>query len=375
MYREVAAYQTLQSESVPRVVDTNVERFDDLSYKMYLVTEYITGPTLAEYVVASGRICFEDALTLAIRVLQVVGDCHKSDIVHRDIKPDNLILRCGNVTDAVLIDFGLSFNTADDGELRTHLSEEIGNRFLRLPELSASSPSKRDPRSDVTFCAGLLVYAVTGHAPALLFNERRQMPHQREEIRAALEATVPASKRPALYRILDQSFDTDLSRRWQSAAELEIALETLRAVDHTSNATMRETWDRVNQYIAQPNVQARADAVKTLSAALAEFRSAQGRVAGRVAGHFGASQTGHAIDGTDGVAQTQLAIVRTGSQSRAPWITCRAEVRGDELVLSMLEGAELRYQYRTNAAMPAFSSEFRAAAEYIFLNQIAAQIE
>jgi hypothetical protein len=54
----------------------------------------------------------------------------------------------------------MSFN----GEADLHDTQtlvELGNRFLRLPELGPSSVNKRDPQSDVTFCCGILIYLLT----------------------------------------------------------------------------------------------------------------------------------------------------------------------------------------------------------------------
>jgi serine/threonine protein kinase len=55
------------------------------------------------------------------------------NVTHRDIKPANVALRNDDITKPVLVDFGLSFNDSDADDL-TRVGEEVGNRFLRLPE-------------------------------------------------------------------------------------------------------------------------------------------------------------------------------------------------------------------------------------------------
>ena len=84
---------------------------------------------------------------------------HASGVGHRDIKPDNIILRSGICASPVLIDFGLTFNVHDEEEDLTPDWQQVGNKFLSLPEHAMFSQNKRDLRSDLTSCVGLLYFS------------------------------------------------------------------------------------------------------------------------------------------------------------------------------------------------------------------------
>ena len=57
MYREVAAYRTLEHPRIPKLVDSNTDNYEDPAFKLYLVTEYIVGTTLSQYIVSFRQGC------------------------------------------------------------------------------------------------------------------------------------------------------------------------------------------------------------------------------------------------------------------------------------------------------------------------------
>ena len=110
MRREVVALETLPHPSTPRLVDDNTKHFADLEIDLYAVFEFIPGPTLGEYVAKRGPLALADGIALATALLTILEVYHDAGIGHRDIKPDNIILRNGNPVSPMLIDFGMSFN-------------------------------------------------------------------------------------------------------------------------------------------------------------------------------------------------------------------------------------------------------------------------
>ena len=125
-----------------------------------------------------------------------------------------------------LLDFGLNFHKLEEIDFHTPDWQEVGNRFLRLPELSAGSLSKQDPRSDVSFVVGILFYLLTGEHPDLLINEQGQLPHQRPNNHDLLKKSA-ADKYQRLASVFDTGFAYNIEERFSNASCLISRLETL----------------------------------------------------------------------------------------------------------------------------------------------------
>lgn len=226
-YREVAAYRTLRHIGIPTLVETNADHFGDLDYHLYVVTELVPGTPLSKWIETHGPLGLEDAVALADALLSIVVYCADSGVVHRDIKPDNIVLRDDDFRRPVLVDFGLSFNHEDPGEFATATSEEVQTRFLRLPEQRAHSPNKQDLRVDVTLCCGVFFYVLTGQMPVVLVDENNRMPHERAD---ALLRMADLQKHPAwerLRRLFHVGFQNELALRHRSASDLRNLLLAL----------------------------------------------------------------------------------------------------------------------------------------------------
>ncbi|NES08257.1 MAG: hypothetical protein F6K22_39120, partial [Okeania sp. SIO2F4] len=143
-------------------------------------------------------------------------------VVHRDIKPDNIIVRNDSLTTPVLIDFGLSFNKEDDTNL-TPTGQDVRSRFLFLPEHKRESSLQRDERSDITQICGILFFVITGKEPRHLLDEKGNKPHQTEKARQKL-SDLPEHILSKINRVFDTGFRTMIESRWQSIPALKSAL-------------------------------------------------------------------------------------------------------------------------------------------------------
>jgi serine/threonine protein kinase len=197
----------------------------------YLVMEHLEGTSLAQRL-AQGPLPIEQALDIAIQVADALDRAHTSGVVHRDLSPSNVMLtRSG----AKLLDFGLATLTApapdhDPNRVRTHLDplrhRLIGTPYYMSPEQAKGQPA--DCRSDI-FGFGVLLYEmVTGKRPfegtnlvtvlAAILRDA-QVPVTR------LDPSLPVQLGP----IVDKCLEKEPARRWQTAAQLQARLESLRA--------------------------------------------------------------------------------------------------------------------------------------------------
>ena len=196
--------------------------------------EFVDGSTLHDCITKHGLFNIEEAIVFCFKVLDVIEFCHGNGIVHRDIKPDNIILRSGNRLSPGLVDFGLSFNSEDESS-QTPDSHIIGNRFLFLPDLGKYSEERNDIRSDITMIVGLLFYVLTGIEPGHLNDQNNAMPQQRK---LKIEDQNVIANLEKVSHIFDTGFQPNISHRFQHVSnlrkELELVLEPTSKPENTA---------------------------------------------------------------------------------------------------------------------------------------------
>ena len=125
----------------------------------YIAMEYVPGPTLRELLVARGMLSPREALDIIERVLAGLAVAHEAGIIHRDVKPENVLL--GNGSSVKVADFGLARAAAGVGNTKTGLL--IGTAAYLAPEQVSGSVT--DQRSDV-YAAGVMLFEMlTGVQP------------------------------------------------------------------------------------------------------------------------------------------------------------------------------------------------------------------
>ena len=170
IHYEVQNVSQLDNVHLMRIMESNADRYEDETVKLYYIADFIKGMSLEKYVETHDT-DFDTALNFFVELLNVLYYCHSNSIIHRDIKPDNIMLPNGELMAFVLIDFGLSFNQ-EEQEGITETNQQLGNRFILLPELvSGSSEQKRMPQSDITQAAAVFLYILTGCIPNSLLDE------------------------------------------------------------------------------------------------------------------------------------------------------------------------------------------------------------
>ena len=197
-----------------------------------LVMEYVDGQTLDTLIGAKG-LAVRQVLRYGIQIADALAAAHSAGIVHRDIKPGNVMVQSG--TDTVkILDFGLAKPAAETqaSEKATKLTQQgmiVGTVAYMSPEQAEGKPV--DARSDIFSCGALLYEMVTGQAAFERDSKVSTM--------AAILRDEPASTRsvnPSVPWELDWVIGLCLKkspqRRWQSTKDLQVALEeTLAAVE------------------------------------------------------------------------------------------------------------------------------------------------
>ncbi|WP_405857086.1 protein kinase [Streptomyces sp. NBC_01515] len=151
--REVGALGRIQGAHIVRLLGSGCE--EDL---VWVATEYIPGPTLAELVDARGPVDVAAAWRLLADVGRAIEAIWREGIVHRDLKPSNVILGADG---ARVIDFGVV--QAGDGTSITATGQNVGTPAYMSPEQVRGQ--EVTAASDVFSLASTLTYAVAGEAP------------------------------------------------------------------------------------------------------------------------------------------------------------------------------------------------------------------
>ena len=151
--REVAALQRLRHPGVVRVWDAELD-----SSEAFVVTELVDGPDLEEFVRDHGPLDRKHLAELAAALYDALAAVHAADVVHRDVKPANVLITSNG---PVLIDFGIA-QAGDDARL-TQVGLVAGTPGYLAPELlDGADPS---PASDWWGWAAVLAFAGTGRPP------------------------------------------------------------------------------------------------------------------------------------------------------------------------------------------------------------------
>ena len=159
-HREAAVLEALGEESryIPKLYANFTE-----NGLFYLVQEWIDGLTLSEEIERNGKWKEDAVRKLMISILEILVYVHERGIIHRDIKPDNIILRAG---EPVLIDFGAVKETLNVSTIRNS-SQQAHSIVIGTPGFMASEQAAGRPffASDLYSLALTAIFALTGQYP------------------------------------------------------------------------------------------------------------------------------------------------------------------------------------------------------------------
>ena len=333
MFREVASLQTLDIQGVPKVVESNADRYNDLRQNLYLVLDYIRGATLQERI-QDGCLLLPDAISLLLKLVDIASYCHDQGVVHRDIKPDNVILKSNDVNNPVLLDFGQSFNHSDATDALTVTDQQLGNRFISLPELQLNSANKSDFRSDLTQLCGLLFFVLTGQYPVTLIDDESRMPHQRRTSLSSMES-IPEAARVKLNRLFDTGFSVSIDNRFHSSNSLRAAIQSVaKATSSLPPQNNDEVLSILRDKISGPRFQERHQIRLLFNQVDRSLSEAQSQVVNRLGHAVSIIQGGYLLRMSQLSFENGLGLILVNDEGRQFFPRFKAQVIGNELIVS-----------------------------------------
>ncbi len=187
----------------------------------FIVMEYIDGITLKDFMEQQGVLRWKDALFFVTQILRALQHAHDKGIVHRDIKPQNIMLyEDGTIK---VMDFGIARFSRVDG--KTMSDKTVGSVHYISPEQARGDIT--DERSDV-YSVGVMMYEMlTGKKPYDADTPVAiALKHMQEECVPPRE--IMPSVPDALEEIVLHAMEKDPTRRYQSAADMIKDIDTFK---------------------------------------------------------------------------------------------------------------------------------------------------
>ena len=213
-----------ESKAIAMLSHPNIVKVYDVSFGdmiQYIVMEYIDGITLKEYIDLQGVIEWKDALHLTTQILKALQHAHECGIVHRDIKPQNImLLQDGTIK---VTDFGIA--RFSDKSTRTMTEQAIGSVHYIAPEQARGEVT--DGKTDI-YSVGVMFYEMlTGRLPfdsdsavTIALMQLQSTPKMPREINPAIPV--------GLEQITMKAMEKQPSDRYSSAAEMLSDIERFR---------------------------------------------------------------------------------------------------------------------------------------------------
>lgn len=239
--KEATAIANLNDPYIVNVLDVGSQ--DDYNY---IVMEYVKGKTLKEFIREKGRIPYDLALNFSTQIAKALDCAHKNNIIHRDIKPQNiLVTEEGSLK---VTDFGIAKST--NSSTITNTSNVIGSAHYFSPEQAKGNYI--DSRTDL-YSLGVVIYEmVTGRVP---FDADSPvsvaLKHIQEEVVPPknINSAVPES----LNKLILKAMEKEQIKRYQSAKEMIVDLDKIKNDPNAIIGTVPVTADDFTRVMPSVN--------------------------------------------------------------------------------------------------------------------------
>jgi serine/threonine-protein kinase len=248
----------------------NIVRVDDYGQHddtFFIAMEHVDGPNLKEYVRVRGRLAPDEAVRIAGELLSALAAAHRQGLVHRDVKPQNVLLGRDGAPgadgwSAKLTDFGIA--RMPSVTQVTQLGTTLGTAAYVAPE--QASGQVVGPAADL-YGVGLLLYEMlTGRPPfegdspaAVLYRHVHEAPRPPRQLRPELP--------PALEAVVLRALEKEPARRFGSAEEMAEALRVALSAPHAAVPPSTQAAMASANTVVLPEVPAAPRPTPTWSAA------------------------------------------------------------------------------------------------------------
>jgi len=244
--REAMAAARLVHPNIVQVYDFGL---DDVSGRHYIVMERIVGPSGAQVLRDRGHLPIDEAVDWIAQACRGLAYAHRSGLVHRDVKPGNLLLSEGDGT-VKLADFGIAKLSSEESSI-TQIGSVLGTAAYLAPEQAAGEEA--GPAADL-YGLGVVAYQLlTGRLPyeaasltELALKQQREVPQPLHHI----DPSIPV----ALSVAVERALALDPRRRYASAEAMrEAVLDGAKGIGPDEDATAIAQADQTSATTVLPS--------------------------------------------------------------------------------------------------------------------------
>ena len=245
-----------ESKAIAMLSHPNIVRVFDVNFSdtvQYIVMEYIDGITLKEYIGQQGAVKWKETIHFTVQILRALQHAHDNGIVHRDIKPQNvMLLQDGTIK---VMDFGIARFARENG--RTVADKAIGSVHYISPEQARGEQT--DERTDI-YSVGVIMYELlTGQVPfdgdtpvSIAIKQMQQEP--------ALPTSINPGVPVGLEEITLRAMQKEPELRYQSASEMLKDIDEFKQNPDVVFEYKYFNEDGTTKYFDRPNVHAKEEA-------------------------------------------------------------------------------------------------------------------
>lgn len=226
---EATAIATLSDNNIVNVLDVGTQA-DDINY---IVMEYVNGNTLKDVIKQVGKMNYETGISVAIQIAKALDCAHRNKIIHRDVKPQNILVTEDGLMKVT--DFGIAKSSTSS--TITNTSTIMGSAHYLSPEQAKGSFI--DCRTDLYSLGVVLYEMVTGVVPFTGDSAVTiALKHIQEEVvpPKTLNSKIPDS----LNKLILKAMEKEPSKRYQTAKEM---IADLQKIKNNPNAIIGDGED------------------------------------------------------------------------------------------------------------------------------------